>query len=70
MNQLLARWNALPSAEAAAAIAVAERAGLDDRALFRAYRAMIGLYTFRGWRAGLRLELTAEPAQDVNADQP
>jgi GT2 family glycosyltransferase len=53
-----------------AAIAVAERAGLDDRALFRAYRAMIGLYTFRGWRAGLRLELTAEPAQDVNADQP
>ncbi len=32
----------------------AERAGAPDRVLFAAYRAMIGLHMFRGWRTGLR----------------
>lgn len=31
----------------------AERAGLPDRVLFRAYSALIGLAMFRGWRRGL-----------------
>jgi hypothetical protein len=35
-------------------IGVAQRTGWPDRALFPAYRAMIGIYTFRGWRTGLR----------------
>jgi GT2 family glycosyltransferase len=36
------------------AIQIAERRGAPDQLLFRAYRAIIGLYTFRGWRTGLR----------------
>jgi GT2 family glycosyltransferase len=72
LKSLLARrW---ATAALAAAIHLAERVGCDDRALFPAYRAMIGLYTFRGWRAGLReptgaLHRPAEPTEDMNADQ-
>jgi GT2 family glycosyltransferase len=72
VKSLLARRSA--TAWLAAAIRGAERARLDDRVLSRAYRAMIGLYTFRGWRTGLReteqeLLRAAEPAEDVNADE-
>jgi GT2 family glycosyltransferase len=35
-------------------IGIAERLRLPDRVLFVAYRKMIGIYTFRGWRAGLQ----------------
>jgi glycosyltransferase involved in cell wall biosynthesis len=35
-------------------IATAERRGVSDRWLFRAYRLLIGVYTFRGFREGLR----------------
>ena len=52
LKTLLARRGATTVLEAA--IRVAERTGLADRALFSAYRATIGLYTFRGWRVGLR----------------
>jgi GT2 family glycosyltransferase len=34
-------------------VAVMERARAPDRLLFRLYRALIGLYIFRGWRQGL-----------------
>jgi len=59
-------------------IGAAERAGVSDRILFRAYRAMIGLYTFRGWRTGLREEPLAvaeshrftEPAEDIDPNDP
>jgi GT2 family glycosyltransferase len=37
------------------AIRVAELARLPDPILGRAYRGLIGLYTFRGWREGLRV---------------
>ncbi len=35
-------------------IGIAKHFRLPDRALFAAYRTLIGIYTFRGWRAGLR----------------
>jgi glycosyltransferase involved in cell wall biosynthesis len=35
------------------AIAVCEKAGLPDRVLWPMYRMLIGIYIFRGWRAGL-----------------
>lgn len=35
------------------AIEVCERIGLSDRMLWRMYRMLIGVYIFRGWRAGL-----------------
>jgi GT2 family glycosyltransferase len=71
LKSLLAQGAATAVLEAA--IRAAERAGLDDRVLFTAYRAMIGLYTFRGWRTGLReptatLQLAAKAAEDVNPD--
>jgi GT2 family glycosyltransferase len=37
-----------------ALVRVLERAGASDRVLFWTYRKLIGLYTFRGWREGLR----------------
>jgi GT2 family glycosyltransferase len=37
-----------------ALIRLAERTRLPDALLFRAYSAMIGIATFRGWREGLR----------------
>ncbi len=52
LKSLLARPSALGPLQRL--VAVAERVGVPDRALFVAYRAMIGLYTFRGWRRGLR----------------
>jgi GT2 family glycosyltransferase len=35
-------------------VRVLEAAGTSDRVLFWTYRKLIGLYTFRGWREGLR----------------
>lgn len=35
-------------------VALAERAGAPDRLLHPAFRLLIGVYTFRGWRQGLR----------------
>jgi GT2 family glycosyltransferase len=37
-------------------VKLGERAGLPDRWLHPAFRLLIGLYTFRGWREGLREE--------------
>jgi GT2 family glycosyltransferase len=45
-----------------AAIATAERRGLPDVVLFRAYSLLIGAYTFRGIRGGLR-EQYGRPAR-------
>jgi hypothetical protein len=47
--------SANPALDAGTALVrVLERAGASDRVLFWAYRKLIGLYTFRGWREGLR----------------
>ena len=48
----LARRTAI--AVIARAVRIAEWAGVGDRLLFRAYRGLIGIHIFRGWRAGLR----------------
>jgi GT2 family glycosyltransferase len=48
----LARPTAIAAVERA--VRMAERAGAGDRLLFRAYRGLIGIHIFRGWRAGLR----------------
>ena len=44
------------------AAGLAERAGVPDRILFRGYKAIIALATFRGWRVGL-----AEPGPSKDA---
>jgi glycosyltransferase involved in cell wall biosynthesis len=43
---------ALPAGTAL--VRVLEAAGASDRVLFWTYRKLIGLYTFRGWREGLK----------------
>ena len=54
----LAKWllsRRLPTKSFEALITLSEWLGLPDAVLFRMYRPLIGLYIFRGWRAGLRL---------------
>jgi GT2 family glycosyltransferase len=57
LKSLLSRPWATASLEAL--IDTAEGRGWPDRWLFPAYRAMIGIYTFRGWRTGLREPVSA-----------
>jgi GT2 family glycosyltransferase len=54
----IAKWllsRRLPTKSFEALITFSEWLGLPDAVLFRMYRLLIGLYIFRGWRAGLRL---------------
>ncbi len=65
-KKVLKRLLALPAMTAALELTVriAERA-LSDDPLHRLYRLLIGVYTFRGWREGLR---EARPAGELVRD--
>lgn len=51
VKSLLARDAMTGACESA--ISLCEKAGLPDRVLWPMYRMLIGIYIFRGWRAGL-----------------